>query len=253
MPDQDREWDAGVQAAGDVANVVLLRDCPSQVADAFRIARVILNKIRQNLVWAFGYNLVAIPVAAGALLPPFGVMLSPTVSAALMAGSSLAVMGNSLLLRRETHRKNSVSESAAPAAAKDTAVAMWTELSAEPKRKRHSRKHRTGASPTRNSETLFRSALYHSSDTVLEPEAAGKRPGAVKSYSSKNATPILPYRQAPRSEHPQEAPRPAAPMRQGYRSSSAMPRNGGLRHVDVQPGDIRTMLVGQDRTGRRMH
>jgi cation transport ATPase len=95
-----------LQAAGDVADVVLLRDSPAQVAEAFWLARATLRKIRQNLVWAFGYNLVAVPVAAGALLPPFGVMLTPFLSAALMATSSLAVMANSLLLRRAAGRRS---------------------------------------------------------------------------------------------------------------------------------------------------
>jgi cation transport ATPase len=59
----------GMQAAGEVADVVLLRDCPIQVVEAFSVSRATLGKIRENLVWAFGYNLVGIPVAAGALPP----------------------------------------------------------------------------------------------------------------------------------------------------------------------------------------
>ena len=85
--------------------MVLLRDCPTQVVEAFSVSRATLGKIRENLVWAFGYNLVGVPVAAGALLPSFGIMLSPSISGALMGVSSLAVMGNSLLLRREATRK----------------------------------------------------------------------------------------------------------------------------------------------------
>lgn len=88
-----------------MADVVLLRDCPTQVVEAFSVSRATLGKIRENLAWAFGYNLVGIPVAAGALLPGFGIMLSPSISGALMGLSSLAVMGNSLLLRREATRK----------------------------------------------------------------------------------------------------------------------------------------------------
>jgi P-type Cu+ transporter len=93
-----------MQAAGEVADVVLLRDCPTQVVEAFDVSRATLAKIRQNLAWAFGYNLVGVPVAAGALLPAFGIMLTPSLSGALMGVSSLAVMGNSLLLRREGTR-----------------------------------------------------------------------------------------------------------------------------------------------------
>lgn len=246
-----------VQAAGDVAKVVLLRDDPAQVADAFRVARVTLNKIRQNLVWAFGYNVVAIPVAAGVLLPPFEIMLSPFISAALMAGSSLAVMGNSLLLRRETNRKNLITESAAPEVhTRDTSLLMTT--TAAPNRRRQkkmSMKHILDVFES-SSGSPMRSSIP---STMMEPEAtvpaaSPKRSQAVKSYSSRNPAPILPYRQAPRSEHPQEVARAAAPMRQGYSSSRAMPlpsQSAGQRQVDIRPGDIRTMLVGQGRTGRR--
>lgn len=97
-----------MQAAGDIADVILLRDCPTQVVDAFGLSAATLQKIRENLVWAFGYNFVGVPVAAGALLPQFGLMLTPSMSGALMGLSSLAVMGNSLLLRREGTRPSLV-------------------------------------------------------------------------------------------------------------------------------------------------
>jgi Cu2+-exporting ATPase len=58
-----------------------------------------MTKIKQNLGWAFAYNLVGIPLAAGALLPGAGVALTPSVAGALMGLSSLAVMGNSLTLQ----------------------------------------------------------------------------------------------------------------------------------------------------------
>ena len=89
-----------VQAAGDVADVVLLSNRPTQVVDALLLSKATMGKIRQNLGWAFAYNLVGVPVAAGALLPAFGIALTPSISGALMGMSSLAVMGNSLLLRR---------------------------------------------------------------------------------------------------------------------------------------------------------
>ena len=80
-----------------------------QVVEAFGVSRATLRKIRENLVWAFGYNLVGVPVAAGVLLPSFGIMLSPSISGALMGMSSLAVMGNSLLLKREGGRPSLIS------------------------------------------------------------------------------------------------------------------------------------------------
>jgi P-type Cu+ transporter len=93
-----------LQAAGELADVVLLSDRPAQVLDAMAVSQATMATIRQNLVWAFGYNLLGVPVAAGALLPSFGLALSPSISGALMGMSSLAVMGNSLLLRREATR-----------------------------------------------------------------------------------------------------------------------------------------------------
>jgi hypothetical protein len=71
------------------------------VSDAIHLSRRTLSKIRQNLTWAFGYNAIGIPLAAGALLPSLGVALTPSLSGALMGLSSLAVMGNSLLLHLE--------------------------------------------------------------------------------------------------------------------------------------------------------
>jgi Cu2+-exporting ATPase len=74
---------------------------PLQVCDVLHLSRATLSKIRQNLVWAFGYNLVSIPLAAGAALPRWGLALTPSISGALMGMSSLAVVSNSLLLQWE--------------------------------------------------------------------------------------------------------------------------------------------------------
>jgi Cu2+-exporting ATPase len=71
------------------------------VCDAIELSRKTLAKIQQNLGWAFCYNLVGIPLAAGALLPSHGLALTPSISGALMGFSSLAVMANSLLLQLE--------------------------------------------------------------------------------------------------------------------------------------------------------
>lgn len=78
----------------------------AQVPDAIDLSRAIIKKIQQNLFWAFGYNIIAIPVAAGVLLPGYGFMLTPAISGALMGMSSLAVVTNSLLLQQQRTRKD---------------------------------------------------------------------------------------------------------------------------------------------------
>eukprot|EP00208_Stichococcus_sp_RCC1054_P001455 CAMPEP_0206141838 /NCGR_PEP_ID=MMETSP1473-20131121/14353_1 /ASSEMBLY_ACC=CAM_ASM_001109 /TAXON_ID=1461547 /ORGANISM="Stichococcus sp, Strain RCC1054" /LENGTH=960 /DNA_ID=CAMNT_0053536563 /DNA_START=260 /DNA_END=3142 /DNA_ORIENTATION=+ len=104
----------GVDAAAEVASIVLLGDRPMQVLDALKLSRATLQKIRQNLGWAFMYNLVGIPLAAGALLPSYGIALTPSIAGALMGVSSLAVMTNSLLLRREGFAKQPSIQPEAP-------------------------------------------------------------------------------------------------------------------------------------------
>ena len=71
----------------------------NDVARAIGLSRATFAKIRQNLFWAFAYNIVGIPLAAGALLPASGILLGPSAAAALMAFSSVSVVANSLLLR----------------------------------------------------------------------------------------------------------------------------------------------------------
>ena len=91
----------GVGAASDASSVVLMRDNLLQILDLFDVSKSTMNKIRQNLVWALGYNLVAIPLAAGVGLPFQGVALTPSMSGFMMGLSSLGVMANSLLLQRD--------------------------------------------------------------------------------------------------------------------------------------------------------
>lgn len=71
-----------------------------RLVDVLRLSRATFRKIQQNLFWALIYNLIGLPIAAGILLPKFGILLSPASSAALMAFSSVSVVTNSLQLRR---------------------------------------------------------------------------------------------------------------------------------------------------------
>jgi heavy metal translocating P-type ATPase len=87
---------SGSDIAVESADVVLMRDDPARVAAALGLSRATLNNIKQNLVWAFGYNALLIPVAAGVFTPVFGWSLSPIFAAAAMAASSVCVLTNAL-------------------------------------------------------------------------------------------------------------------------------------------------------------
>ena len=91
----------GTQIAMDTADLVVLGDRLEAIPAALQLARRTMATVRQNLAWAFGYNLLVLPIAAGALLPGFGVLLSPPLAALLMALSSLTVVVNALLLGRD--------------------------------------------------------------------------------------------------------------------------------------------------------
>ncbi|MEA5574247.1 heavy metal translocating P-type ATPase [Calothrix sp. UHCC 0171] len=91
---------SGTDVAMETAGIILMRDRLTDVVESIRLSRATFNKIRQNLFWAFAYNTVGIPLAAGVLLPSFGLVLNPAGAAALMAFSSVSVVTNSLLLRR---------------------------------------------------------------------------------------------------------------------------------------------------------
>jgi Cu+-exporting ATPase len=91
---------SGTDIAAEAADVVLMGPELGNLALARRLSRQTVRVMRQNLFWAFVYNVIGIPVAAGVLYPAFGILLSPILASAAMAMSSVCVVGNSLRLRR---------------------------------------------------------------------------------------------------------------------------------------------------------
>ena len=89
----------GTDVAVESADIVLMSGDLLGVVNAIEMSRLTLRNIKQNLFWAFGYNVALIPVAAGALYPAFGMLLSPILAAAAMALSSIFVLANALRLR----------------------------------------------------------------------------------------------------------------------------------------------------------
>ncbi len=93
---------SGTDIAMESAGITLMQSDLKQIAKAIKLSKATMQTIRQNLFWAFVYNLVAIPVAAGALYPTFGFLLSPMIAGAAMSMSSISVLTNSLRLKKRS-------------------------------------------------------------------------------------------------------------------------------------------------------
>jgi len=89
----------GTEVAIQSAGITLVKGDLAGIVRARALSRATMRNIRQNLVFAFAYNALGIPVAAGVLYPAFGLMLSPIIAALAMALSSVSVIGNALRLR----------------------------------------------------------------------------------------------------------------------------------------------------------
>jgi len=95
---------AGTDVAIEASDITLMQDDLLAVPRAIRLSFETMRTIRQNLFWAFIYNIIGIPIAAGVLYPLWGILLNPEFAAAAMAMSSVSVVGNSLRLRRRWRR-----------------------------------------------------------------------------------------------------------------------------------------------------
>ena len=109
---------AGTDIAIDSADVVLMKDSLGDVATAINLSKAVVRNIHMNLFWAFFYNVLGIPVAAGALFPIWGLRLSPMIGSAAMSLSSVCVVTNALRLRffkdKEKGRRGPEKVEAAP-------------------------------------------------------------------------------------------------------------------------------------------
>jgi len=91
---------SGTDIAMESASLTLMHSDLKQISKAINLSKLTMQTIKQNLFWAFIYNIIAIPIAAGALYPTFGFLLSPMIAGAAMSMSSISVVSNSLRLKR---------------------------------------------------------------------------------------------------------------------------------------------------------
>ncbi len=143
---------AGTDIAIESADAVLIRNDLLDAVSAVRLSKAVMRNIKENLFWAFIYNVIGIPLAAGILYPAFGIKLSPVIGAAAMSMSSVCVVMNALRLRyfKPSHEPvpvnvNPDGETASPSKDKKEDSAMTTELKIEGMMCEHCKKHVTDA------------------------------------------------------------------------------------------------------------
>ena len=97
---------SGTDIAMETSDVVLLQDDLHSIVNSWQLSKRVVKKIKQNLFWAFAYNVVGIPIAMGLLYPFSGYLLNPMLAGAAMAFSSVSVVGNTLLLKNWRGERN---------------------------------------------------------------------------------------------------------------------------------------------------
>jgi P-type E1-E2 ATPase len=90
----------GTDVAMETAGITLINKDLNTVVSAIELSRKTMRTIKLNFVWAFGYNIILIPIAMGALYPVFGILMNPIFASFAMAASSISVVGNSLFLKK---------------------------------------------------------------------------------------------------------------------------------------------------------
>lgn len=100
----------GTDVAIEAGDIVLVKGTLDKVIETIKLSKMTLGVIKQNLFWAFGYNVISIPVAAGLLYVPFSLLLSPIIASAAMAFSSISVVMNSVRLKSQTEKNKVVSD-----------------------------------------------------------------------------------------------------------------------------------------------
>lgn len=141
----------GSDIAMSTAAMTLVASDPRKIAEAIRISQLTVRTIRQNLFWAFFYNMIGVPIAAGVLYPVCGFLLNPMIGGAAMALSSVCVVGNSLRLRR----RNILPATSATSDASDVHAGAVVQIEETNQQAVKSRKNNTAMKKTFNVEGMM--------------------------------------------------------------------------------------------------